>query len=209
MMRLNRTIYIYDKPLGENSVIKIMKSCHSNKDFYYAIFFNTLKSLPKLISKVKVGVYRMQQAKHVLLKSLIRFRWVAMLNHDLIQRCEILVLILSSFILSADQKPGLENEEPDKGIVNCTGSASNSENAEGSTLNADEKDDDESDDPKTRATPSPDIEQTGKNSSHFQLRCLILYDKDTSIHMLLYSYNFFFIANFNRKSILISGWLCF
>lgn len=99
-----------------------------------------------------------------------------MLNHDLKQRCEILVLILSSFILSADQKPGLENEEPDKGIVNCTGSASNSENAEGSTTNADEKDDDESDDPKTRATPSPDIEQTGKNSSHFQLRCLSLYD---------------------------------
>lgn len=74
MMRLNLTIYNYDKPLGENSVIKIMKSCHSNKDFYYAISFNTLKSLPKLISKVKVGVYRMQQAKHVLLKSLIRFR---------------------------------------------------------------------------------------------------------------------------------------
>ncbi|XP_011446304.2 diencephalon/mesencephalon homeobox protein 1 [Magallana gigas] len=66
--------------------------------------------------------------------------------------------------LNTDQKPGLENEEPDKGIVNCTGSASNSENAEGSTTNADEKDDDESDDPKTRATPSPDIEQTDKET---------------------------------------------
>lgn len=72
--------------------------------------------------------------------------------------------MLSSFILSADQKPGLENEEPDKGIVNCSGSASKSENAEDFTSNADEKDDDESDDPKTRATSSPDIEQTGKNS---------------------------------------------
>lgn len=76
--------------------------------------------------------------------------------------------MLSSFILSADQKPGLENEEPDKNIVNCSGSASKSENAEDFTSNADEKDDDESDDPKTRATSSPDIEQTGKNSSHFK-----------------------------------------
>lgn len=115
-----------------------------------------------------------------------------MLNHDLKQRCEILVLILSSFILSADQKPGLENEEPDNGIVNYSGSASKSENAEGSTTNADEKDDDESDDPKTRATPSPDIEQTGKNSSHFQLLCLSLYDKDTSIRTHLYSCHSFF-----------------
>lgn len=59
MMCLNLIIYIYDKFLGENFVIKIMKLCYLNKDFYYVIFFNILKFFFKLISKVKVGVYRM------------------------------------------------------------------------------------------------------------------------------------------------------